>query len=166
MTWRQMVGWGVRHWMAGLIGLAFGAVGGLSVIYYVNTQPPVVVDSLDVADGVIQDSAADDTISFVAHLDRHRSCPVQVSRFLWRWVLFRGERIKEFRGIENPPLNPMPGQGPQSYMITLRVPEGLPPGQWFERTVTLTQCPVFGSLFSEPPHVSPDRPITIKDAKP
>ena len=164
MTWRQMVGWGVKHWIAGLIGLVFGALSGLSILYYVSTQPPVIVDSVETADDLIQ-HGADDTISFVVKIDRAKSCPVQVSRFLWRWVDYEGRQVKEFRGIDNPPLNPMPGRGIQDYMITLRVPDDLPPGQWFERTVTLTQCPVVGSLFSDPPHVSPDRPITIRDGK-
>ena len=47
-------------------------------------------------------------------------------------------------------------------MLTLRVPNDLPPGQWFERTVTIQQCPVFGPLFSDPPHIPPDRPITVR----
>ena len=98
-------------------------------------------------------------------LDRVRNCPVQVSRFLWHWVDYEGRRIKDFRGIDNPPLSPVPGKGVQDYMITLRVPDDLPAGQWFERTVTVTQCPLLGPLFSGPPHVSPDRPITIKDGR-
>ncbi len=164
MTWRQMVGWGIRHWIAGLTGLVCGALGGLSILYYVSTQPPVIVDAVETSDALVQ-HGSDDTISFVVRLDRVRSCPVQVSRFLWRWVDYEGQRIMDFRGIDNPPLSPMPGKGVQDYMITLRVPGDLPAGQWFERTVTITQCPLLGPLFAEPPHVSPDRPITIRDGR-
>ena len=109
MKWRSLALWALKHWLAGLLGLSCGAFGGLAMIYYVNTQPPVVIDSVETADDEVRPGTTDDTISFVVKVDRQRTCPVQVGRYLWHWVEYGDRKVKDFRAIDNPPIGPMPG---------------------------------------------------------
>ena len=149
-----------------IAAFAIGIVLMLGFRAYQDSGPSVIINSVVVADDTVESGTSGDTISFVVDLERERMCPATVSRFVWHWADWRGQKLKDFHSIDNPPLSPMPGEGEQKYMITLHIQGGFPPGPWFERTVTQPSC----SLISWPrfrsnrPQIE-DRPIKIEALK-
>jgi hypothetical protein len=148
----------IRIWAVALASATVGLFAGVGTMVWVNSGPSVVIESVDETDAIV--SPGDDTISFVVSGERSKSCPIQVSRYLWRNVNYRGRPVKEFRAIDNPPLTPVPGKGHFQYMLTLTIPKGFPPGQWYERTITMEHCGWLTEI--QPPRQSPDRPVTIE----
>ena len=131
---------------------------------YQDSGPSVIVDSLIEADDVVRAGPEGDTISFVIKLDRQFSCPSMVSRYVWHWIDWKDHQIRDFHSIDNPPLSPMPGKGEHEFMLTLRVQGSLPPGPWFERTVTMPECSLFPwwtTAGRNTPRVE-DRPIRVE----
>ena len=152
-----------RNILAGLVGLVVGGCFGFGLIMWANRNATVVVREAQEVDGVASLSGH---IDLFFDIDRVRDCPSETSRWLWTWVEHGGERIKQFYPLVNTATTLTEiGRG-QRFILTIPIPPGIWPGQWYYWSKTTEHCPFLPNLLQSRIHESTDIPIEILDKAP
>jgi hypothetical protein len=156
-----------RRLLAMLVGCAIGLAAGLSVglgaLLFVLHQPAIEVQSLQENDGV---AVRGGTIDLVATVDRTRLCESSSSRYLWRWIDWKGKRIRQFVPISAPSGSPAVDVGESQFMLSLPVPPGVEDGSWFYRSNTADHCPWLPHFITgASERQSADVPVKVVDGK-
>ena len=155
-TWRHNI-------LAGFAGLALGSLLGCALILWANHLAPVVVREVHELDGV---APLKGHLDFYVNLDRNRDCPSETSRWLWTWVDHNGEKIKQFYPLLNTATTLTDFGRDQHFILSIPVPPGIWPGQWFYFSKTVEHCSILPSLFRSAIRESSDVPVRIVDEAP
>ena len=152
-----------RNILAGLAGLLLGSLLGFAMIMWSNRNDPVVIHEAQEVDGVASRTGH---IDLVFGFDRVRDCPSETTRWLWTWTDYHGERIKQFYPLLSTTATMTDIGRNQHFILTIPVPPGVWPGQWFYWSKTIEHCTLFPSLFQARIRESSDIPIQIRDEAP
>ena len=149
--------------LAGLSGLLIGCTLGCGLIVWSNRGAPVIVHDEHEIDSPV---AYNGHIDLYINLDRVRDCPSETSRWLWTWVENNGDRIKLFYPLmsNNTTLTDI-GQG-QRLILSIPIPPGVWPGQWYYRAKTVEHCSLLPNFFRSQIQESSNIPIHIVAGKP
>ena len=135
-----------------------GSVSGYVLILWTNRYAPVIVhEEHELGTSSVRSGHVDIYID----LDRMRDCPAETSRWLWTWVDHQGERTKQFFPLANSPTSLSDPGRDQHLILSLPLPAGVWPGQWFYWAKTVEHCSLVPSLFRSPVRESADVPVTI-----
>ena len=149
-----------RNVLAGVVGLLLGGGVGFALIVWGNRNATVVVREAQEVDRVATRAGH---IDLYFDLDRVRDCPSETSRWLWTWVDHDGDLIKQFYPLVNTSTALTAIGRNQRFILTLPIPPGIWPGQWFYWSKTIEHCPFFPNLFQSRVRESTDIPIEILD---
>ncbi len=151
MIWRKSI-------LAGAVGLALGTWFSCILILRIGDRPPVVVHQIrEVSDKVGRKGH----IELFVELDRKQNCPSVTSQWLWTWIDFHGERIKQFYPLASDATGPSDPGHDQKYVLSIPVPPDIWPGEWFYWSKTVENCPFLPSLFRPSTRESGNLPIRI-----
>ena len=143
------------------IGLGFGLSIGVVLVAIIDGRPPVVVTEFRETDGMVVQGGR---INLLIEVDKHRDCPTQTARYLWRWVDdpdWPGQHVRLYVPIVGPPVSLSPVGEAQRSILSLSLSSDIAPGEgWFYESKSVRSCarfPVFNGLA-----VTQTRPIPIK----
>ena len=147
-----------RNILAGITGLLLGSASGYALIIWTNRNSPVIVhDEHSVGSATLGSGHIDIFID----LDRVRDCPAETTRWLWTWVTHNGRQIKQFYPLADSATSLSDPGRDQQLILSLPIPVGVKPGQWFFWSKTIEHCSLFPSLFRSPVRESADIPVSI-----
>ncbi len=156
-----------RKWrkdlLAGLAGLCLGSLAGCYLILWTNSVTPVVIHEVHEVDGA---APRNGHLDIYVDMDRNRDCPSETSRWLWTWVDHNGERIKQFYPLVNTATTLSDLGRNQRFILSIAVPPGIWPGNWFYWSKTVEHCPFLPSLFRSTIRESSDIPVHITGEDP
>ena len=155
-VWRQ-------NTIAALTGLFIGSLVGSALILWTNRVIPVVLHEAYEIDGR---APRNGNLQIYVNLDRNRDCPSETSRWLWTWVDYDGERIKQFYPLLNTTTSLSELGRDQRFILTVPIPQGIAPGQWYYWSKTVEHCSFLPSLFRPTILESSDIPVQILDETP
>ncbi len=154
-------------------GLAFGSVVTTVVLTLVENRPAIKV--LAQAD-VGQVAAHDGRIFIYSRIERIRSCRIETTH--WLFTIVDGangtDRVRAYVPLPQDGSVPVRGLGIASYVLSVPLPAGLWPAEWFFLESRAEFCGPLGWLFpiyseSEPlaldieqARAVPDVPVTAK----
>ncbi len=154
--WRQNL-------IAGLAGLLIGSLVGCALILWTNHVTPVVVHEVHEIDGI---APRNGHLELYVDMDRNRDCPAETSRWLWTWVDHDGERIKQFYPLVNTTTTLSDIGRNQRFILSIPVPPGVWPGEWFYWSKTIEHCSFLPSFFRSVIRESSDIPVRIVSEAP
>ena len=147
-----------RNVSAGLCGLIIGCTFGYGVIVWGNRSGSVIMhDEHEVGSHAVVNGHID----LYLDLDRVRGCPAETSRWLWTWVENGEDRIKLFYPLTNSATTLTDVGSGQKLILSVPVPRGIWPGQWFYRSKSVEHCSFLQDLFHSTVRESRDIPIRI-----
>ena len=149
--------------LAGFAGLALGSLLGCALILWTNHLAPVIVHEAHEIDGT---APRHGHLDFYIDMDRNRDCPSETTRWLWTWVDHNGEQVKQFYPLLNTTTTLSELGRNQHFILSIPVPPGIWPGQWFYWSKTVEHCSVWPSLFRSTIRESSDIPVRITDEAP
>lgn len=149
--------------VAGLSGVLLGGLFGCALIVGSHHGPPVVIHEEHELDGK---APLRGHIDLYMDLDRLRDCPSETSRWLWTWVDYNGRRVKQFYPLLNTTTTLSDLGHDQSFILSIPIPPGVWPGQWYYWSKTVEHCSLLPGLFRTPVRESSDIPINIIDETP
>ena len=151
--WRQTI-------VAGLSGLLLGSLCGCALIIFSDRRAPVLLhEERELRDIVTQNGHIDLYID----LDRTRDCPAETSRWLWTWIDVGGQHLKQYFPLMNTTTTLSKVGHDQQFVLSLPVPSGVWPGNWFYWSKTVEHCPFLSSLFRNPTRESQSIPVRVVD---
>ena len=154
--WRQNLA-------AGCAGLFVGSLIGCGLILWNNHVTPVVVHETHEIEA---STPRNGHLDLYIELDRNRDCPAETSRWLWTWVEHNGERIKQFYPLVNTTTTLSDVGHDQRFILSVPIPQGVWPGQWFYWSKTVEHCSILPSLFTSNVRESSDIPVRISGEAP
>jgi hypothetical protein len=155
-VWRQTI-------VAGLTGLLVGSLSGCVLIVWSHRYPPVIMHQ---ERSVEEAAVLNGHLDLYVDLDRVRDCPSETSRWLWTWVDYNGQRLKQFYPLFNTSAAISTLGRDQRFIISIPLPPGLWAGDWYYWSKTVERCPFPSSLFRNPILESSDIPIHILSVAP
>lgn len=157
LFWHGLAQWR-RHTLAGVVGVVLGSVVGFSSILWGNRADSVVFTNVYELDGT---ATRQGRIDIVLNINRTRVCPAEVSRWLWTWVDNHGIRTRQFFPLPGSSgALSSPGAG-QHIIVSLPLPSGIWPGEWYYFSRTVEHCSFFPWLFQARMTESPQVPIQV-----
>ena len=151
-----------QNLLAGVGGVLIGGVVGFSLLLWSSRTAPLIIRSVYELDGVV---AQGGHLDIVFDIDRLRDCPSETSRWLWTWVDQDGRRMRQFFPLVSTPTAITDAGLDQHFILSVPLPAGIWPGEWFYISRTIEHCPLLPSLFRPYIHESPDIPIHIEGGK-
>ena len=143
------------------IGLGFGLSIGLVLVALSDSRPPVVVTEFRETDGLVVQGGR---INLLIEVDKHRDCPTQTTRYLWRWVDdpdYPGRHVPLHVPLVGPTVALSPIGEKQRSILSLSLPSDVAPGDgWHYSSKSVRSCgrfPVFNG-----PVVTETRPVPIR----
>ena len=152
-----------RNSAAAVTGLLLGSLLGCTMILWTNHVIPVVVHEAHEIEGT---APRNGHLDLYIDLDRNRDCPAETSRWLWTWVDHNGERIKQFLPLVNSSTSLSDLGHDQHFILSIPIPPGVWPGQWYYWSKTIEHCSLLPSLFRATIRESSDIPVRILDEVP
>ncbi len=152
-----------RNVSAGLCGLVIGCTFGYGVITWGNRSAPVIVhDEHEIGSHAVVNGHID----LYFNLDRTRDCPAETSHWLWTWVANGEDRVKLFYPLTNNATTLTDVGKGQKFILSIPVPRGIWPGQWFYWSKSIEHCSLLQGLFRSAVRESRDIPIRIVTENP
>jgi hypothetical protein len=145
---------------AGLAGLLIGAVSGFGFILWSHRSSPVTLYSAFEVDGVVSRSGH---LDLQFNIDRTRDCPSQTSRWLWTWINRNTGRIRQYFPLTNSNTTITSPGDMQRFVLSLPMPPGIWPGDWFYTSKTVEHCSIIPGLESSKILQTPDIPVRVID---
>lgn len=152
-----------RNLLAGAVGLLIGSLSGCVLIVWTNRMTSVVIHEAHELDAT---APRHGHLDLYVDLDRNRDCPSETSRWLWTWVDHNGERIKQYYPLVNTITTLSDIGRNQRFILSLPVPPGIWPGDWFYWSKTTEHCSLLPSLFRSAIRESIDIPVRITGDNP
>ena len=149
--WRQDL-------LAGITGLLLGSLSGCAIILWSHNTDPVVVHEVHELDG---SAPRNGHLDLYVDLDRTRDCPSETSRWLWTWVEHDGQRLKQFYPLVNTTTTLSDLGHDQHFILSIPVPPGVWPGEWFYCSKTIEHSPLLPNLIHSMIRESLDIPVHI-----
>lgn len=149
-----------RNIIAGLLGLLLGSISGYVLIVWSNRNSAVIIRDERELDG---STTRNGSLDIYVELDRSRDCPAETSRWLWTWVEHNGERIKQFYPLANSATTITDTGLDQHFILSIPIPPGVWPGEWFYWSKTTEHCSFLPSLFRPQVRESVDIPVRIRE---
>ncbi len=147
-----------RTILAGLSGLVIGSTSGYTLIMWSNRSPAVLVhDEHELASTTVSNGHID----FYVDLDHIRDCPTETSRWLWTWTEHKGEQVKLFYPLANSTTTLTDIGQDQRFILSIPIPTGVWPGQWFYWSKSVEHCSLLPNLFRSAVRESRDIPVRI-----
>ena len=144
----RMVAWGVIACPIGwAMGFAYATVFGAK---------SVVRTGLHEADGV---AIRGGTLDLVANMVRHRTCPADTQRWLWRTRVIDGKAGTQWMPLPATVMPTLAADGPT--MLTIPLPFQVESGDWKYRAVTTERCSWLPGPLGDHVEQSEDTPVRI-----
>jgi len=155
--------WPKQFWRS----LVFGVIGSASMMVFLawwandRLGPPMTLGQ-DISPASVS-AREGGTLTMQVHAAPGRMCSAQISRFLWRWdTTPKGDKVKNFFPLYSPPVPITDAVQEPIFRISLELPVGVTPGQYFYTARLSTWCGVWGILFGDDTTTATaDVPITI-----
>ena len=149
--------------IAGMTGILTGGILGYGFIIWSNCGAPVIVhDEHEIGSFV----AINGHVDLYVNLDRTRDCPSETSRWLWTWIDNNGSRIKLYYPLMNSSTTLTDVGQDQKFVVSMPIPAGIWPGQWYYWSKTVEHCSLFANLLHPQIRESSSIPIYIAAKKP
>lgn len=152
---RSLLRDGPKPFWVGLIGgLLILTVAAMVVLGAIQTMQPTLRPSLTLAADTV---TTGEYLGFVQGLNPAHRCVEESVRVVWRWD------AEKKRPIVTPlaDFNPIPNMWKERAIIQLKLPENLPPGEYFYRRETAQWCSIFNFLFGPTINETPDIPFRV-----
>jgi hypothetical protein len=151
---------GRQNIAASLTGVFLGTFLGLCLIVWSSRTSPVVINSVyELKAGASHGGHID----IIFDIDRLRECPSETSRWLWTWVDRDGVRMRQYFPMPDTSANVTALGKNQHFILSLPLPVGIWPGDWFYFAKTIEHCSFLSSIFPPRTLVTPEIPIRIID---
>lgn len=150
-VWRQTI-------IAGMTGLLLGSFCGCALIVWGHQYDPVIIREERMIDGQARPNGH---IDLYVELDRLRDCPSETSRWLWTWVERDGQRTKRFYPLLSTTTTLSNIGHDQHFILSIPVPGGVTPGDWFYWSKTAETCLFPLNLLHNAIQESSDIPVQI-----
>jgi hypothetical protein len=138
-----------------LCGLILGAVVATLALILAEHNPALNILAQADAGQVAQN---DGRILIYTRIDRVRSCKIETTHWLFSYVDHDGERVRAYVPIAEDGPVPLRDLGQTSYVLSVPLPPGLWPAEWYWLESRAEQCGLFGWLF---PIYSESEPLRI-----
>lgn len=146
----------IKHVVSTAVTLGLGLVVGLGVAASRQQGVPVVITDMHEADGV---AARGGMIDLVLKTQRNRFCPSETQRWIWRWIEIDGQKARQFVPLVVTGAAPVAGDG--WVMLSIPVPSGMQPGDWFYRSITVERCSWLPAPFRPGVWQTPDIAVKV-----
>jgi len=146
-----------------LIGLCTSVVCGslsFALVWYFGNQPAVIVQDVHEVDGV---AVSGGFLDLVAHINRVRSCPTHVERWLWRDTNIAGEIMRQWVPLAGPDAPPSPIGHGEKYTISLPLPNNISPGRWWYYSRSRDDCSFWPGLWSASFRETTNVPVVVQE---
>lgn len=146
-----------------LLWLLVGSLGGVVLfvlLTVLDRRPPGQIRQMFDANTI---TYRDGRLQFYCSVDRTRQCSSDVARWLWTKVKYNGQDVELRMPLDSTPMDPA-RTGPQTYLLSLPLPDGIWDGQWYYRATSVSTCGVFGWLHPVWSSTG-DVPVTIKGTR-
>ncbi len=148
-----------RSWafVAALVtgGLILGAAIAATILTVAERSPALKILAQADAGQVAQN---DGRILIYARIDRVRSCKAEVTHWLFTLIDHDGERVRAYVPISEDGPVPLRDIGQASYVLSVPLPPGLWPGEWYWLESRAERCGALGWMF---PIYSESEPLRI-----
>jgi hypothetical protein len=146
-----------------VIGVVGGLIVGALVAARLAVGQAVAVHSIQEAQSI---ALHDGRIEIAFTVDRYRECQTYTARWLWTWVTYQTKRVKLWVPLMPSSVSVTDAGRGQTLVLSLELPRGIWPAQWFYFSKSQDNCSWLPSFFAPRVRETPSIPIDIAAAEP